>query len=259
MDFDALLLFESGEVCIDSLGSAIEWPNKDGFEGGVVEPNIFVDGADVALGCPKMLPEVADTDDAGWLVVSGALTLPNNPPVELGGWAPKSPAEAGCAEVVCIDEGGISKMLPLNPPKPPLLAGWLGAPVFILAKGFVVPGPGPNELKLNSDAPAPPEPPKEKAVDVFWAACPGFVLAPGKLCDWPTENPEGWGLGVEGTTLGSIVLNGLNGWGVEGDPAAAAGRGRLRTSLILVPMSEGHHAFISGKKKKKKKKKKIKG
>ena len=58
-------------------------------------------------------------------------------------------------------------MLPLNPPKPPLLAGWLGAPVFILAKGFVVPGPGPNELKLNSDAPAPPEPPKEKAVDVF--------------------------------------------------------------------------------------------
>jgi hypothetical protein len=157
----AALAFGSGDVCIESLPNAVDWPKGEGLS-DVDWPNRLVDGAVlVALFWPKMLP-VEGAVVTGWLEGAVVEVLPNIPPgvVVCCEPVPKRPPEDRvCWPGAELPGGGTLNILPLKPENPVLSDGWLGTVVFRVAKGFPDdPDPPKDVEKLKDDEPAPPEP-----------------------------------------------------------------------------------------------------
>lgn len=86
--FDAVLLFASGEVCIESSPKPVDWPKRDGFS-EVNWPKIFVEAAGVGAGlkvlaCPNRLPPLV----AGVAPAEGPeVVAPKSPPEGKDCWA----------------------------------------------------------------------------------------------------------------------------------------------------------------------------
>jgi hypothetical protein len=155
------LAFGSGDVCIESLPNAVDWPKGEGLS-DVGSPNRLVDGAVlVALFWPKM-PPVEGAVVTGWLEGVLVEVLPNMPPgaVVCCEPVPKRPPDGrDCWPGAELPAGGTLNILPLKPENPVLSDGWLGAGVFRVAKGFPDdPDPPKDVAKLKDDEPAPPEP-----------------------------------------------------------------------------------------------------
>lgn len=167
--FALMVLFASGEVCIES--SALrEFPNGD-FS-GLPWPNRFI-GAGLGAGLEALVPKRLPAPVAGVAAAAGAVVAgaPNRLP----------PAGKGCWAGLCVPPGGMLKRLPLNPEKPLLSPPvWLGPFEGMLAKGLLLLWLVPAE-KLKDDAPAPaPAPPPNENGDDDEAPFVGW-LAPGKL------------------------------------------------------------------------------
>lgn len=125
--FEVMVLFASGDVCIES-SPPKDAPNGDGFS-GLPWPNRFI-GAGLGAGLEALVPKrppapVAGVAQAAGAVVAGA---PNKP----------LPGKGCCWAGLCPPVGGRLKMLPLNPEKPLPSGGWLGPLEAIAANGLLL-------------------------------------------------------------------------------------------------------------------------